>query len=113
MSGGQLAIQVEGLLAIQSSVAPPLLVEEAHSVRDVFAVVREPSTGTPIELEVTQNGQPFCSLTIPAGSTMSDTVDGFLLGPLQAKASLELNITSVSQTSNTFPGRDLTVTIRL
>jgi hypothetical protein len=113
MSGGQMTIQLEGLLAIQSNVAPPLLVEAAHSVRDVYAVVQQPSTGTPIELQITQDGQPYCALTIPVGSTVSNIVDGFALGPLQAKANLELNITSVSQTPAAFPGRDLTVMIRL
>jgi hypothetical protein len=113
MSGGQMTIQVEGLLAIQSNVAPPLLVEAAHSVRDVYAVVQEPPTGAPIELQITQNGQPYCSLSIPAASTVSNIVDGFALGPLELKANLELSVTSVSQTPANFPGRDLTVMIRL
>jgi putative tail protein len=113
MSGGQMTIQMEGLLAIQSNVAPPLLVEAAHSVRDVYAVVQQAPTGTPIELQITQNGQPYCSLTVPEGSTISNVMDGFALGPLQLKANLELNITSVSQTPANFPGRDLTVMIRL
>jgi hypothetical protein len=82
-------------------------------VRDICAVVQQPSTGTPIELQITQDGQPYCALTIPVGLTVSNIVDGFALGPLKAKANLELNITSVSQTPATFPGRDLTVMIRL
>ena len=113
LAGGQLTIQVEGLLAIQSNAAPPLIVESSHSVRDVFAVVAAPSTGTPIQLQVTQNAQPYCSLTIPVGSTTSAPVDGFSLGPLQAGAQLGLNIISVSQTSDTLPGCNLTVTVRL
>ena len=108
-----MTIQVEGLLAIQSNVAPPLLVEAAHSVRDVYAVVQDPPTGSPIEMQITQNGLPYCSLTVPAGSTVSNIVDGFALGPLQLKANLELSITSVSQAAASFPGRDLTVMIRL
>jgi len=112
-SGGQLSIQVEGLLAIQTDAAPPLLVESAHSVRDVFAVVKDAPTGSPIELRVTQNGQAYCTLTIPAGATISNIVDGFLLGPLQTKARIGLDITAVNHTADTSPGRDLTVTIRL
>jgi len=113
LSGGQLSIQVEGALAIQVDAAPPLLVESAHSVRDVFAVVKGAPTGSPIELRVTQNGQPYCSLTIPIGATISNIADGFSLGPLATKARIGLDITAVSQTADTNPGRDLTVTIRL
>lgn len=124
LAGGQLTIQVEGMLAIQTNAAPLLLVDEARSVRDVYAVVLDPPTdkvdpvtglqlGSPIQLQITQNGLPYCSLTIAVGSTVSNVVDGFLLGPLQAKAKIGLDITSVSGSSDTLPGRDLTVTIRL
>jgi hypothetical protein len=113
LSGGQLSIQVEGALAIQADAAPPLLVESAHSVRDVFAVVKDAPTGSPIELRVTQNGQSYCVLTIPVGATISNIAEGFSLGPLAAKARIGLDITAVSQTADTVPGRDLTVTIRL
>lgn len=113
LSGGQLSIQVEGLLAIQVDAAPPLLMESAHSVRDVFAVVKDAPTGSPIQLRVTQNGQQYCLLTIPVGATISNIADGFSRGPLQTKARVGLDITAVSQTADTTPGRDLTVTIRL
>ena len=113
LSGGQLSIQIEGPLAIQTNAAPLLLVEAAQSVRDVYAVVKEAPSGAPIQLLVTQNGSPYCQLTIADGATVSDTVDGFALGPLAAKAQVGLDITSVAQTSDATPGRDLTVTIRL
>jgi hypothetical protein len=113
LSGGQFSIQVEGMLAIQTNAAPPLVVETAHSVRDVFAVVNNAPTGGAVVLEVTQNGQPYCQLTIPNGSIVSNVVDGFALGPLQSNAQIGLNISSVVQTADTTPGRDLTVTIRL
>lgn len=112
LSGGQLSIQVEGMLAIQANAAPPLSVEAAHAVRDVFATVRNAPTGTPIQLEITKNGLPYCPLTIGVGNTASDPVDGFALGPLSAKALVGLNIVAVSQTADTLPGSDLTVTIR-
>jgi hypothetical protein len=113
LSGGQLSIQIEGLLAIQTDAAPPLVVESSHSIRDVFAVVRTAPTGSPIQLQVTQNGQLYCGLTIPIGARISNVADGFALGPLQVNAQIGLNIISVSQTSGTLPGSDLTVTIRL
>jgi hypothetical protein len=111
--GGQLTIQVEGALAIQANAAPPLLVETSCSVRDVYAVVQDAPSGAPITMQVTQNGAVYCELTIPTGATVSNDVDGFALGPLQAAAIIGLNITSVVQTSDTAPGSDLTVTIRL
>ena len=113
LSGGQVTIQVEGPLAIQTNAAPPLSMDASHSVRDVYAVVRDAPTGGPIALQVTQNGQSYCQLTIPTGATISNVVNGFASGPLQSQAQIGLNITSVVQTANSTPGRDLTVTIRL
>jgi hypothetical protein len=110
--GGQLTIQVEGPLAIQSDAAPPLSVESSCSVRDIYAVVQN-APSAPVTMQVTQNGQTYCELTIEAGATLSNVVDGFALGPLQAQATVGLNITSVVQTNNMAPGSNLTVTIRL
>lgn len=111
--GGQLTIQVEGPLAIQANAAPPLVVENTCSVRDVYAVVQDAPSGAPVTMQVTQNGQVYCELTIPTGATISNVVNGFALGPLSAQALIGLNITSVVQTANTTPGGNLTVTIRL
>jgi hypothetical protein len=111
--GGQLTIQVEGPLAIQTNAAPPLPVDTSCSVRDVYAVVQDAPTGGPVTMTITQNGNTYCELTIPTGATASNVVNGFALGPLQAEAIIGLNITSVVQTANTQPGSDLTVTIRL
>jgi len=113
LSGGQLSIQVEGPLAIQTNAAPPLLVDSPHSVRDVYAVVEEAPAGGPITMQVTQNGQPYCQLTIPAGVTVSNVVDGSALGPLLNKSQIGLDILSVVQTADLQPGSDLTVSIRL
>jgi hypothetical protein len=111
--GGQLTIQIEGPLAIQTSAAPPLVVDTACSVRDVSAVVQDAPTGAPVTMQVTQNGNVYCELTIATGATASNVVNGFALGPLEAQAIINLNITSVVETANTQPGSDLTVTIRL
>jgi hypothetical protein len=113
LSGGQLTIQVEGHLAIQSDVAPPLIVDGTHAVRDIFAMVREASTEFPIELRVKQSGTEYCLLSIPAGMTISNAVDGFGLPPLTTGAEVSVDIISVGQTATSSPGRDLTVTIRL
>ncbi len=113
LSGGQLSIQAQGYLAIQTGAAPPLVLEDAHVARDIFAVVREAPSGGAIELQLRQNGSLYCTLTIADGQTISNVVSGFGLAPLAADARLDLDITSVPTAADTLPGRDLTVTIRL
>jgi hypothetical protein len=113
LSGGQLSIQIEGYLAIQSDVAPPLVIEESHCVRDIFAVVREAPAGAPIQLRLRQNADVYCVLTIPTGTNISNVVGGLGLPPLVAGAQLSLDILSVAQGGQGTPGRDLTVTVRL
>jgi hypothetical protein len=113
LSGGQLTIQVEGPLAIQTGASPLLLMDTAHSVRDIYAVVKSAPTGTAIAMNVTQNGTSYCQLTIPINTVISNDVDGYALGPLAEKAQIGLDITAVTETAGTSPGSDLTVTIRL
>jgi hypothetical protein len=113
LSGGQFAVQVEGHLAIQTDAAPPLIVQDTHSVRDILAVVNEAPAGAPVELALRCGDTPYCTLTIPAGSKYSNVVRGFGLPPLAAGTEINLDIVSVGQTSDSTPGRDLTVTIRL
>jgi hypothetical protein len=113
LSGGQFSMQIEGLLAIQTNAVPLVIVDTAHSVRDIFANLGTAPTVAPVSLEVTQNGQPYCALSVPAGATVSNVVDGATLPPLQSQAQLGLNILAVPQTSGSVPGADLTVTIRL
>jgi hypothetical protein len=113
LSGGQITIQVEGFLAIQSDAAPPLVVDAAHSMRDVFAVIGEAPTGAPVELRLRQDTEEICRLTIATGATQSNVVKGFGLRALQAQSLIHLDILSAGQTSDTTPGRDLTVIVRL
>ena len=44
-----------------------------------------------------QNGTTYCDLTIARGATVSDVVNGFGLPPLQAKAELSVDVSSVPQ----------------
>lgn len=111
-SGTQITIQVDGYLSIQSSAAPPVSVRDASSVRDVFAVVREAPTGGPVSLQVKTDGAVYCTLTIPAGALVSNTVNGFGLAPLAEKAKITVDILSVPSSGTGTPGRDLAVTIR-
>jgi hypothetical protein len=113
------------MLAVQTNAAPPLTVESTHAIRDIFATVGTAPTASPtageqpvqmtlmVSSDPSQPGTPLCQLTIPAGSNMSNIVNGFGLGPLMAKSILQLNITSVPSASDALPGSDLTVTIRL
>jgi len=113
LAGGQMSIQVQGYLAIQSSAAPALMIEDSHAARDIFAVVREAPAGGALELQLRQNDTVYCTLTIADGATISNVVSGFGLPALAADVRLNLDIISVPTAAGTLPGRDLTVTIRL
>lgn len=109
LSGGQYSFQVQGFLAVDSNPAPNVVVEAPHAVEDVYAVVKQAPVGGSINITVSQNGSPYCTLTIPDGGTASPSVDGFGM-PLLAQAQLSIAITEVGQSS---PGSDLTVILRL
>jgi hypothetical protein len=113
LAGGQFTIQVEGFLAIETNAAPLLVVQEARSVRDIFAMVHEAPTVSPVEMEIRQDDEVLCRLTIPPGDTMSNVVDGSGLPALKAGSVINLDITGVGQTADSLPGKDLTVTVRL
>ncbi len=113
LSGGQMSIQVEGYLAIQDEAAPPILIEDTHSVRDVYAVAGSAPSGGAITLQLKVDGNDYCALTIADGSTTSNVVNGFGKAPLAAGAKLTLNITGVPQSAGSLPGSDLTVIVRL
>jgi hypothetical protein len=110
LSGGQYSIDVEGFLAIENGIAPDLVIESTHSVRDIYAVVRQAASQSPIVVRLNQNGTLYCTLTIPAAATISNVLDGFLLPPLISGARITMDLTSVGQTN---PGSDLTAIIRL
>ncbi len=115
LSGGQYSIDVEGFLAIENGAAPDLVMEATHSVRDIYAVVRQAPTDSPIQIRLNQalpgqNPVAYCTLTILAGAVISSFRNGFLLPPLTSGARVSLDITAVGGTN---PGSDLTVIIRL
>jgi len=110
LSGGQYSIDVEGFLAIENGIAPDLVIESTHSVRDIYAVVRQAPSESTIVIRLKQNETVYCTLTIPVGATISNVVDGFLLPPLLNGSRVTMDLTSVGQTN---PGSDLTTIIRL
>ena len=109
LSGGQYSFQVQGFLAVDSDPAPNVIVEAAHAVQDVYAIVKQAPAGSPITITLSQNGSPYCTLSIPDGATVSPSVDGFGM-PLLAQAQLSITVTAVG---STIPGSDLTVILRL
>ena len=113
LSGGQITLQVEGYLSIENDASQPFVMDSSRCVRDVFAVVEEAPTGSPIQLRLRRNTTEYCTLTIATGATISNVVAGFGLPPLTEGSSLSLDIVSVGSDADTTPGRDLTVRIRI
>ncbi len=110
LSGGQYSIQVEGFLAVDQMAAPALVVDTAHSVRDIYAVIGT-SADQPVIVQLYVNGASYGQpLTIPIGAPVSNSLDGATLSPLPSGAKITLAVTQVGQT---LPGADLTVLIRL
>jgi hypothetical protein len=109
LSGGQYSIQVDSFLAVEQCVAPPLVVETAHSVRDVFAVLGS-AADAQVQVQVNLNGALYCTLTFGPGTISSNSIDGSTLPPLPEMGQLTVAVLSVGQV---IPGADLTVTIRL
>jgi hypothetical protein len=109
LSGGQYSIQVSGFMAVDQCAAPALIVEEAHAVRDVYAILGTAADAA-VQLQLNVNGAAYCELTFAAGAILSNSVDGFGRPPLEANSHLTLSILSVGQT---YPGADLTVVMRL
>lgn len=109
LSGGQYTIQVEGFLAVDQSAAPALIVDAAHSVRDVFAILGTVADAQ-VRLQVNVNGASYCALCFDQGSSLAASVNGNGLAPLAAGSQITLSVLSVGQAQ---PGADLTVIIRL
>jgi hypothetical protein len=75
--------------------------------------VQEAPSGGPVLLRLRQDSDAICDLTIEPGTTVSNVVDGFALPPLRSGAYLHLDVVSLSQSAESMPGSDLTITIRL
>jgi len=109
-------MQVAGYLATQTDAAPALMVETSHAVRDVRATVTQAPSGCDAAITVEQDGVAYCSVTIPSGSTHSNVIDGVGLPCLREGSALTLDIAlqiNTGASASFFPGRDLTLTIRL
>lgn len=113
LSGGQIALQVDGYLAVRTDATPPFIMDEAHVPHDILATVREAPVGGVVTLVVRQDSATYCTLTIADGDLVSNTVTGLGMPALGMGAQVHLDVINVPGAANTLPGRDLTVTIRL
>jgi len=109
LSGGQYTIQVDGYLSVDQSAAPPLVIEAAHAVGQIYAVLGQ-AADTGITLQLNVNGSAYCTLTFDPFSAVSKGIDGSTLPPLAQSSQVTLSIMSVGHSS---PGADLTVLIAL
>jgi hypothetical protein len=109
LSGGQYSIQVDGYLAVDQSVAPAIVVEASHAVRDVSAILGKAADAS-VQLQLNVDGVAYCVLTFAAGAIVSNSANGLALPPLATGAKITLSVLSVGQN---IPGADLTVLIRL
>ena len=73
LSGGQYSIQVDGYLAVEEQVAPALVVEAGHSVRDVLAVLGT-AADAEVRLRVDMDG---AGILHPIDSSGNDDVGGY------------------------------------
>jgi hypothetical protein len=110
LHGGQFNFQIEGVLGILDDAAPPLSVQQSFSIRDVYAAAKGAPTGAALQVRVRQGAQEIATVSIADGQTASPAVNGAELPVLTAGSTLSLDILAVG---TTYPGRDLTVTIRL
>jgi hypothetical protein len=113
LSGGQIAMNVHGFLAIEASAGNSYVLDRTTVVRDVSAYVQEPPYGGDVEILVRVNGEPYCELLVQAGSHVATAVDQFNSMPLPAGGKLSFDVLNVPPASAGTPGRDLTVLLQI
>jgi hypothetical protein len=111
--GTQIAVQLDGIPAVETRIAPPLPVPGASSVYDIYAVMAMGPVGGDVIARVRANERALGTLTISAGATWSNVVSGFGLAPLAEGEFLEVDVLNVPTGAGAHPGRDLTVAVRL
>ena len=126
MSGGQIDLTIDGVVAVESDAVPAATLARASSVRDISATVQQAPGGqvpdghggtipSALSCVVKAGGSAIATLTIPAGQTVSNTVD-MTTNPsveglvIAANQPVTLDVIAVG---STYPGKRLTVTLRL
>ena len=110
LGGGQFSFQISGYLAIQTGAAPNIIVDADRAVRDIYGVLRSPSAGAGVTLQINQNGIAYATVQFEPGAATSGVVSGFGLPALRAGDQLSLDVSGVGPTN---PGSDLTLIMRL
>jgi hypothetical protein len=113
MAGGQYTFQYDGELALMESLSPPLVVETTRAIRDLLARVERAPQGAPVVVRASVDGEEYAELVIPAGSTEAEPVSCFDRPPLREGSLLNVSVVAVGTGPNSYPGKGLTVTIRL
>lgn len=107
-SGGSvsgLILTVPATLSIRSQAAPLARIEVSTKVRKIEALLKQAPTGGDLALAINAPGL-LTTLTIPAGSTAA-AVSGSWTIPADTVVSIDITAVGL-----TFPGADLTVTMR-
>jgi hypothetical protein len=110
LGGGQFSFQITGYLAIQTGAAPNVIVDVDRVVGEIYAVLRTPSSGAGVTLQLNLNGSLYTTVQFDLGATTSGIVDGFGLPVLHAGDQLSLDVVGVGTTN---PGSDLTLVMLL
>ena len=117
--GGQIDLMVDGVLGVQSDAVTGATLAQAASVRSISATVLGAPVGAAIMCVVKVAGNTIGTLAILDGAVVSNTIDmlstmgsgGNVDGiVIPAGAQVSLDVTSVG---STYPGKRLTVTVRL
>lgn len=110
--GQQLTIQLGGVPAVESGIAPPLPIPSSTVVYDMYAVMSTGPVGGNVVVRVRANERTLCELTIAGGTGWSNVVSGFGLPPLVEGEFIEVDVLAVPTGEGSHPGRDLTVALR-
>jgi len=110
LAGGQYSFQIAGYLAIQTGAAPNVLVDANRVVGSIYAVLRTPSGGAGVTLQLNRNGSPYTTVQFDPGAIVSGVVDGFGLPILHAGDQISMDVVGVGTTN---PGSDLTLVMLL
>jgi hypothetical protein len=119
LAGGQYSFQVTGYLAYQTGAAPNVVVDATRVVGSIYGVLRSPSTGAGVTLQLNVNSVPYATVqfnawdgqaSTKAAACISGIVDGFGLPTLHPGDQISLDVVGVGTTN---PGSDLTLVMLL
>jgi hypothetical protein len=111
--GTQISIQLEGLPAVETRVAPPLPIHTMAAIYDMYAVMAMAPVGGEVVVRIRAGERTIGTLTIPSGARWSNVVNGFGIAPLAEGDFLEADVLEVPTGQGAHPGRDLTVALRI